>query len=47
MNEDTKFKQIKKYIFGHIIIEKISDDLNLLTQFEMIVESLSHFSYIQ
>lgn len=46
-NEDSKFKEMKKPLSGHILIEKVNDDFNLLAQFEMIIESFPHFSYTQ
>ena len=44
-NEDSKFKEMNKSVIGHILIEKISDDFNILAQFEMIVLGLPLFWY--
>ena len=47
INEDSKFKDMDNPLTGPILIEKLSDDFNILSQFESIVRNLPCFSYVQ
>ena len=47
INEDSKFKDIDKSLTRQVLIEKMGDGFNILSQFEMIVDSLPPFSYVQ
>ena len=46
-NEDSKFKEMSKSLKGHILIEEICDDFNILAQFEMIMSIFPPFYYDQ
>ena len=43
-NEDSKFIDMDKLLIGKVIIEKMSDDFNILSKFVMIVNRFPPFS---
>ena len=46
-NEDSKFKELEKNLKGHVIVDKLSDDFDLLIQFKIILKNLPPLSYAQ
>lgn len=47
MNENSKFKEMEKNLNGHVNVNKLTDDFNLLIQFKGILNSLPPLSYAQ
>lgn len=47
INNDSKFSNMDKSLTWHILIDKISDDFNSLSEFELIVSILPSLSYAQ
>lgn len=46
-NEDSKFKELDKHLKGHVIVDMLTDDFELLFQFRSILENLPPLSYSQ
>lgn len=46
-NEDSKFDDLERHSKGQVIVDKLRDDFDLLSQFKMIVKSLPPLSYTQ